>query len=73
MDTSDVIISSIHLNKRIKKQNHFPFPPEVVELFDIPRKEPNTSAFTDENNKSENNGFSEFMRILDETELSDEE
>lgn len=29
MDTSDVVISSIHLNKQDKKQNHLLFPPKM--------------------------------------------
>lgn len=73
MDTSDVVISSIHLNKRVKKQNHLPFPPNVVELFEIPQKVSNITASTNDNNESEDNGFSEVMCFLNETVLSDKE
>lgn len=74
MDTSDVVISSIHLDKRIKQKNYFTFPSNVVELFEIPQEEPNTtSTDIDNNNESEGTEFSEVLSFLNAIELSDED
>jgi len=73
MDTSDPVISTISLEKRIKNKKRLPFPPDVIELFSIPDTDA-TDSITSEDEVQENlSGFSEFIPHLDEIEISGED
>lgn len=73
MDTSDPIISTVGLQRRIQKRTRLSFPPEVTELFAIPEANTISSYHAeDEANDEVSSGLEETF-LFSDVELSDED
>lgn len=74
MDTSDPIISTVGLQRRIQNRRTLSFPPEVTELFAIPEADTISSYHAeDEANDEVSSGLQETFLFLKDVEMSGED
>ncbi|KMQ89308.1 dna-mediated transposase [Lasius niger] len=74
MDTSDPIISTVGLQKRIQNRRRLSFLPEVTELFAIPEADTISSCHAEDEASDEvSSGLQETLLFLSDVELSDED